>query len=219
MKTIIVALAALSTSTLQAQTSGPAHDRGYVFAGGGVTWQDGRTEETHQIYIEAPGGIAGEWFAGAGAFATRWLSVEGEVRRTGRLETIEPSRYFITYLAQRRDTILSFGGRVHAFPRAAVDLEPVVTFDLVHEESWLAQSTVLPGTAAARNFDKPAPFVNSWGRGIGLGADVRVGRQAVSVVPGIRFRRFWRGEDALSTWPGGRTDWGIESGVALRVGF
>jgi hypothetical protein len=216
---IIVALVALTTSPLQAQTSGNRPDRGYVFAGAGVARQEGATDEEPRIYLEAPGGTTGMWFFGGGIFAARWLSIEGELRRTGRLEAVEPSRYFITYLAQRRDTFLSFGGRLHTFPRAALDLEPVVTFDMVREESWLAQSTVLPGLAATGDFDKPVPFVNGWSRGIGVGADVRIGRGDVAFVPGARFRRVWRGEDATSTWPGGRTEWAVELGAALRVTF
>jgi hypothetical protein len=215
-KTIIVGFMVVVPATLQAQA--PPH--GYLFGGAAVATADGATDDAHRTYLEAPGGAAGEWVFGGGAFVASRLSVGLELRRTTRLEQIEPSRYFITYLAQRRDTILSFAARLHPRPHAFADLEPAVSFDLVREDSWLAQSTVLPATSAdSMHFDAPVPFVNSWGRGIGVGADLRIGGGRLSVVPGFRFRRFFRDEEAGSTWPGGLSEWLTEAGASVRASF
>jgi hypothetical protein len=219
MRTIIAVFLSLVAIAAHAQPLGPAQ-RGYVFAGAGGGWHDGATDEgVFRTYTEAPGGFAGEWFVGGGAFLGRWLSVEVELRRTGRLGAIEPSRYFITYSLERRDTLLSVGGRFHPFAQARVGLEPVVTFDVIREESWIAEARTPPTDPEPGRFGPHVPFVNSWSRGIGLGVDLRVGGGTWAFVPGVRFRHFNRGSEESSTWPGGQAGWAFEGGAAIRGTF
>lgn len=191
----------------------------YVVGGAGAARHDGATTEEHRTYIEAPGGMAPIWFVGAGVRLTHTMSIEGEYRRTGRLTTVQPSRYFITYSAQRRDTIISAGARFHLPAGRTAGFEPVATFDVVREESWLATKTTSGFAPPEGEFSEHYPFVNSWGYGVGLGADVRFGSDRVAFMPGFRVRRLVRGEEAISTWPGGRSEWSVEFGAAVRVGF
>lgn len=217
MRWIISVLLAVVPVNLHAQS---AESRGYVFAGLSVPFQQGVTTDEYRTYLAAPGGWSVGILVGGGARVTDFFSVEGALHRTGVMEAIEPSRYFITYSAERRDTIIAMGARVHLHISKRVALEPVGSLEFVREESWLAQRRdVMPGSPSDGDLSQHSPFVNSWGRGLAGGMDVRFGRGHLAALPGVRVHRFWRGEDAVSTWPGGRSNWGMELVMAARVDF
>jgi hypothetical protein len=217
MRWFLAALFTLTGTSLLAQ---PADPRAYVFGGLSSPWEQGVTTDEYRTYLASPGGWAAGIFLGGGARLTRVISVEGEWHRTGIMETIEPSRYFITYSAQRRDTILAAGMRVHLALSRRFSLEPVGLFEFVREESWLAQRTdVLPSGPASGSLEDHAPFVNSWGTAVAGGVDLRAGGERFAVLPGVRVHRFRRDENAGSTWPGGRSNWGIEITAGLRADF
>ena len=216
MRWIIAALLPLLPANLSAQ---PTETRGYVFGGLLLPWQEGVTTDDDRTYLAAPGGWSTGVLFGGGARINRRLSIEGEFQRTGIMETLEPSRYFITYSARRRDTRLAVGARIHLNAGPNITLEPMGMFEFVREESWLAQRTESPGLPPFGDLAQHSPFVNSWGSGLAGGMDVRLGGRTMAVLPGVRIHRIWRGEEAISTWPGGRSSWGLEILAAGRLDF
>ena len=219
MRWIVAALLVFSATDVQAQSRGT---HGYVFAGSSMPWEEGATTNESRTYIEAPGGWSTGIFAGAGVRVSGVLSIEGEWHRTGKMEAIEPSRYFITYSLQRRDTLIGAGPRFHLRLGPGVVLEPVALVEFVREESWIAQRTDPPGLPSTGDLETHVPFVNSWGKGFAAGADVRIGSEHVAILPGVRFHRFWRDgtvDKSSSTWPGGVSSRGMEITVALRADF
>lgn len=216
MKWLIPALFLSLPSNALAQASGqPA----YVFGGLSLPWQEGATSDEYRTYLAAPGGWSAGFLLGGGVRLTRFLSIEGEWHRTGIMETTEPSRYEITYSAQRRDTTFAFGGRVHLALARGFALEPVGLIELVREESWLAQRHEPPYAPPSGSLTDHSPFVDSWGTGVAGGVDLRAGSARVAFMPGVRLHRFWRDERAESTWPGGRSTWGLEISFAVRTDF
>lgn len=218
MRWIIALLLAFYPANLFAQT----HSRGYVFGGIAAPWEQGATTDESRTYLEAPGGWSAGIFAGGGVRLTPAFSVEAEWHRTGLMEQIEPSRYFITYSAQRRDTTIGVGGRAHLSLSDRLVFEPVGLFAFVREESWLAERRdVIPGQPAAGDLTDHAPYVNSWGTALTGGVDIRAGGRHFAVLPGFRFHRFWREAegDTSSTWPGGVSRWGVEITVGVRADF
>lgn len=216
MKWFVAALLPLLSTNALAQ---PANPRGYIFGGLSVPWEQGATTDEYRTFLASPGGWSAGIFLGGGARVARFLSIEGEWHRTGIMETTEPSRYDIIYSAERRDTMVAAGVRTHVTPWAHVTLEPVGAFEFVREESWLAQRREPPYAPPSGSLSDHSPFVNSWGTGLAGGVDVRVGSGPVAVMPGFRLHRFWRDENAESTWPGGRSNWGIEVIVGVRADF
>lgn len=216
MRWIIVALFLFPATNLFAQ---PAGSGGYVFGGLLVPWQHGVTTGEHRTYLSAPGGWSTGLLLGGGARLTPFLSLEAEWRRTGLMEAIEPSRYSITYSAQRRDTMIGVGARGHAALSREVTVEPSILFELVREQSWLAQRQEVFGAPPRGDLTDHSPFVNSWGTGFAGGVDVRAGGRYLAFLPGFRMHRFWRGTNTVGTWPGGRADWGVEVTVAARADF
>jgi hypothetical protein len=217
MRWIIAVLLAFLPTNLLAQTD----SHGYVFGGATGIWEEGATTDESRTYLKAPGGWSAGVVIGGGLHLGRGVSIEAEWLRTGVMEQIEPSRYFITYSAQRRDTMLAFGGRGHLRVSGQLVFEPVALFEFVREESWLAERRdVVPGQPSDGLMDH-APFVNSWGTGLTGGIDFRAGREHLALLPGLRFHRFWRDAqgDVSSTWPGGVSKWGTEVRVALRADF
>jgi hypothetical protein len=218
MRWIIAVLLAFLPINLLAQTDSHA----YVFGGATGVWEEGATRDESRTYLEAPGGWSGGIVIGGGVHLARAFSIEAEWQRTSVMEQIEPSRYFITYSAQRRDTMIGFGGRGHVRVSGQVVFEPVAVFEFVREESWLAERRdVTPGQPSEGDLTDHAPFVNSWGTGLAGGVDLRAGGKHLAVLPGLRFHRFWRDAqgDASGTWPGGVSKWGAEVSVALRADF
>src|SRR5262245_27735640 len=76
-----------------------AQERGsvYVIVGGGTSHQSGPSGTEYETYPTAPGGAAASWFAGAGVFLARAVSIEGEVSATGKMTAQEPSRDGTTF--------------------------------------------------------------------------------------------------------------------------
>lgn len=216
MRWIIAVLVAVAPSNLFAQSAEP---RGYLFGGVSVPRQQGVTTDESRTYLAAPGGWSIGFLVGGGARLTNLLSLEAEWHRTGIMEAIEPSRYFITYSARRRDTILSVGARVHLRFSRRLAVEPVGLFEFVGEQSWLAQRRESPGLPPAGNLSDYSPYVDSWGKGLAGGVDLRVGGRHVAALPGVRIHRFWRGENVSGTWPGGRANWEVAVLVAGRIDF
>jgi hypothetical protein len=111
--------------------------------------------------------------------------------------------------------------RAHIPLSTRVTLEPVGLFEFVREESWLAQVRDVPGVPSpgSGSVDDYAPFVNSWSRGLAGGVDLRLGSERLAFVPGVRVHRTFRGEAATSTWPGGRSTWGVDVTAGGRLDF
>lgn len=188
----------------------------YAFGGLVLSWQEGATTDEHRTYLTAPGGWTAGVLAGAGVGILPRLGIEGQFRRSGVLETVEPSRHFFTYLAQRRDTAVAVAARLRMPLSPGLTLEPVGLLEFVYEQSWLASRRDGPVPEPA--MPPPAPFVNSWSRGVAGGLDLRAGRGRVAFVPGVRVHWTPRGEDAVSTWPGGRSTWSLDFTASLRFG-
>jgi hypothetical protein len=208
---LVVLLVASAWNTAQAQ---PSNEHGFVYGGLLSSWQQGVTDDQPRTYLTAPGGWTAGLVVGGGLRVIRLLSVGGELRRTGLMEAVEPSRYFTTYQVQRRDTSVGAGVRMHIplSASAGVALEPVVLFDVVHERSWL-------GSQVGESRSAPiSSYVNSWGHGFAVGTDVRLGPRRNALMPGFRFQRMSRGiEAATRTWPGGESNWAVSLTVAWRV--
>lgn len=218
MKGIIAALLVFSSTNLVAQA---ADTGGYLFGGLTVPWQQGATTDEFRIYLAAPGGWSAGWFLGGGTRVTRLLSVEAELRRSGMMEQIEPGRYSITYSARRRDTMIGIGARAHLSLSDQLAFEPLGLFEFVREESWLAQRQEVPGLPPVGDLTDHVPFVNSWGRALAGGADIRIGGGQVALLSGFRVHRFWRSqsEESSTTWPGGVSRWGVDITLGVRADF
>jgi hypothetical protein len=196
---------------------------GAVYISGGVTaaHQDGAEDGDGQIYVTAPGGTAAGWSAGGGVFVARHVSIEGEWSWSGTLTAREPSRYFVTYIEERRDRSLGALVRFHITPGAAVDIEPVAGVAVVAHDRWSTTETsrswlppgqdVEVGTRIQYDTVTGAAFVG--------GVDVRFGGGRFAVVPGFRVRAVSRGEDLVAYYPGGFPRWTIGGGVSARVVF
>lgn len=217
MRGIIAALLVFSSTNLVAEA---AETNGYLFGGLAVPWEQGAITDEGRTYLTAPGGWSAGWFLGGGTHVAGPLSVEAELRRSGILEQIETSRYSITYSARRRDTMIGLGARIHVPISDSIAFEPIGMFEFVREESWLAQRQEIPGLPPVGDLADHTPFVNSWGRALAGGADIRVGGNRVALQSGFRVHHFWRSQsDGSSTWPGGVSRWGVEIALGVRADF
>jgi hypothetical protein len=208
---LIVLFVTSAWNTALAQSS---DEHGFVYGGLLSSWQQGVADDQPRTYLTAPGGWTAGLLVGGGLRVIHLLSVGGELRRTGLMETVQPSRYFTTYQVQRRDTSVGAGVRMHIplSASAGVAVEPVVLFDLVHERSWL-------GSQVGESRSAPiSSYVNSWGHGFAVGTDFRLGPRRNALMPGFRFHRVSRGTEAATrTWPGGESTWAVSVTVAWRV--
>jgi len=190
----------------------------YLTATATVPRGEGVTGTSSQTYATAPGGWTRGWAVGGGVFVSRHASVEVELSRTGVMRATEPSRYDMTFHEERRDTFLTFGIRLHARPGRAVDLEPVVGFDLVYGDAW-----------SQVDYDHPygTPYTTPRYRqdlatvaGFSTGLDVRAGGRHAAAVVSFRLHRTYRGNDYRSEYPGSDEQaWTIRPGAGVRFDF
>lgn len=191
---------------------------GAVYVSGllNVPWSQGLTEDSSQIYVLPPGGFSLGWSAAAGVFVATRASIEFEVSRTGILERTEFGRYDITYYEERRDTFFTASIRLHSRPRALLDIEPVLGFDVVREESWRASDhasyTGGPVTHSPR-VRTVLPTVS----GFSAGADARLGAGRIAFVASFRLHRTFWGND--SYYAEASREWTLRPGAGVRVTF
>ena len=193
----------------------------YVLAGVTVGHQDGASDGESQIYITAPGGTTPGWLVAGGVFVGSHVSVEGEWSSTGMMSAREPSRYFLTYVEERRDRLLAAIVRFHTRPGRRVDIEPLAGVAAVRHDRWSQTETYrsyLPPDQALEigpriRYDTltSAAFI--------AGVDLRVGGRHVAFVPSFRVRAVTRGEDIVAYYPGGFPRWTIGGGAYVRIDF
>ena len=196
---------------------------GGVYAAGGVTisHQDGAADGESQIYITAPGGTTAGWLVAGGVFLTRRLSIEGEWSWSGMMTAREPSRYWMTYIEERRDRTLGVMVRIHTRPAGSVDFEPVAGVAAVAHDRWSTTETNRPWLPPGQTVETGPRLRYDTVTGAAFvgGLDVRIGSGRVALVPGFRIRAVTRGEELMAYYPGGFPRWTIGGGASVRVGF
>jgi hypothetical protein len=205
----------------------PSRATVYVQGGIALNRQAGDSGTTPETYVTAPGGTTLGWLAGGGVEIAGRASLGVEWSATGTMTATEPSRYFTTFMEERRDRLLVVEGRWRLSLSPSLAIEPmaglVVTFPT-------ASSRAVYTDPLFPRPEQPA-IHHRLDRGVGpaFGADVRVGRR-VAVVPAVRvFRsaisggRYDDTSDAHveigSIYPGGYPTWTLRGSVALRVAF
>jgi len=193
----------------------------YVLAGVTVGHQDGASDGESQIYITAPGGTTPGWLVAGGVFVGSHVSVEGEWSSTGMMSAREPSRYFLTYVEERRDRLLAAIVRFHTRPGRRVDVEPLAGIAAVRHDRWSQTETYrsyLPPDKTAEigpriRYDTltSAAFI--------AGVDLPVGGRHIAFVPSFRVRAVTRGDDIVAYYPGGFPRWTINGGAYVRIDF
>ena len=193
----------------------------YVLAGVTVGHQDGASDGEFQIYITAPGGTTLGWLVAGGVFVGSHVSVEGEWSSTGMMSAREPSRYFLTYVEERRNRLLAAIVRFHTRPGRRVDIEPLAGIAAVRHDRWSQTETY-------RSYLPPDKAVEIGPRirydtltsvGLIAGVDLRVGGRHVAFVPSFRVRATTRGEEIVSYYPGGFPKWTISGDAYVRIDF
>jgi len=193
----------------------------YVLGGLMIAHQDGASDGESQIYITAPGGTTLGWLVAGGVFVGSHVSVEGEWSSTGMMSAREPSRYFLTYVEERRDRLLGAIVRFHTRPGRRVDIEPLAGVAAVRHDRWSQTETYrsyLPPDQAVEigpriRYDTltSAAFI--------AGVDLCAGGRHVAFVPSFRVRAVTRGEDIVAYYPGGFPRWTISGGAYVRIDF
>jgi hypothetical protein len=216
---VVSLLAVLSASTATAQPSSQAEQPGRVYLGAAIVQSraPGETGESTQTYSAAPGGPSWGWSITGGVFLQRHFSIEAELSRTGLMTATEHSRYNITYFPTRRDTTVTFAGRVHLRPGRAVDIEPLAGF-LVGTMSRGMTSTTTTSYSPPSNdtFDIPSLRIS----GLSLGVDLRLGNRRVAIVPSFRLRQTHVNLGDDTWWPGNSGGgWTIAAGLGVRASF
>lgn len=193
----------------------------YVLGGVTVAHQDGAEDGDGQIYITAPGGTAPGWVLGGGVFVARHLSIEGEWSWSGMLTAREPSRYFVSYIEERRDRSLGALVRVHLSPGGRIDIEPVAGVAAVAHDRWSTTESSRPWLPPGQDVEvgPRIQYETVTGAAFVGGVDVRLGGGRFAVIPGFRVRAVSRGEDLVAYYPGGFPRWTIGGGVSARVVF
>lgn len=193
----------------------------YIHGGVTVGHQDGAEDGESQIYITAPGGTAVGWAVAGGVFVARHVSIEGEWAWSGMLTAREPSRYFVTYIEERRDRSLGVLVRLHITPGSRVDVEPVAGVAAVAHDRWSATETNRPWLPPGQDVEvgPRVQYDTVTGAAFVGGVDVRIGGGRFAVVPGFRVRAVTRGEELMAYYPGGFPRWTVAGGVSARVVF
>ena len=194
--------AAALVAALMAAPAAAAQERPwsvYTAASVAVPHQRGERGEISTTYVAAPGGWTVGWAALAGVFVSPRVSVEVEWSATGIMKATEHSRYDITYLEERRDSILSVNARLHFRPRRHVDIEPVVGFLAVAGEQWTTLDVhhpwAPPYTVPRERSDMTVVA------GYSLGLDWRIGGRHLAIVPSFRWQVIYRGEVGSNRYP------------------
>jgi hypothetical protein len=222
LRIVIAAIVVLSSTRSVFAQERP----GAFYFTGGVTlpYQDGLTEETYVTYVTAPGGTTIGWSAGAGVFASKAISIEGEVLSTGMMTAREPSRYDFTYNEERRDRFMGGNVRFHLGSSARVHLEPLVGLTMIRHEGWVQSErrvfVPVPRVEIDQRREKD-DLPNSLG--LTAGADLCIGGR-FAVIPSFRFiTRLKSGTsgdfELTSHYPGGFPRYTISGGLLARLRF
>jgi len=196
--------------------------RGSVYLHGGLAlpWRPGVTGEQSQTYVAEPGGWTTGWVAGGGAFLYGFMSLEGELSMTGTMKAVEPSRYFMTFIEERRDLFIVANVRFHTRLFSAVTLEPLAGFAVVRREAWSQVDRMrYRGADWVLERGTREPQELPPGVGIAAGADLRIGGRHVAILPSFRVFRMTVSDEFVNHYPGGATGWTIRPAILLRVDF
>lgn len=211
---------AATLALLAAVPAAAQERRGAIYVAGAVTvpYQNGVTGTVPETYETAPGGFSLGWSVAGGIFLHRRISLEGEFSRTGIMDAVEPSRYYMTFYPERRDQFITVGCRFHVRPASSFDIEPVAGFDIVVQQGW--ESTLYaspfrsPERASRWQVDGLPTAV-----GFSGGLDLRLGGRHFAAVPSIRVHRTYRPSETGSYWPGGFPTWTIRFSIGVRYDF
>ena len=212
---LLLAAPALGSAQPPPATAAPAERPGRVYASALLATPrlQGVTEDGFQTYVLPPGGFSFGWSALAGVFVSPRASVEFEVSRTGILKRTEPTRYSLTFVEERRDTFFTTAVRLHARPTRAFDIEPVLGFHVVREETWTTTTRLdfqgrLDTSPRFKDVRKPVA-------GFSCGADLRLGSGHAAFIASFRLHRtFWGSADFEET-----RRWALVPGAGVRVAF
>lgn len=216
--------ALLAVLVLGLSASAQAQERAgsfYLTAGVAAAHQSGAADGVSQVYIAAPGGTTAGWSLAAGVFVGSRVSVEAECAGTGMLRAREPSRYFMTYIEERRERYFGANVRLHLLPGRLVDIEPVAGIALVRRDRWSQTETYrayMPPEQAL-TVGPRVRYDTLTGASASAGADLRIGGRHVAFVPSFRVRVATRGEKIESYYPAGYPAWSLAAGAGLRVDF
>jgi hypothetical protein len=195
--------------------------RGSVYLHGGIAfpWRPGATGEQAQTYVAEPGGRTTGWVAGGGAFLYDFLSLEGELSMTGTMKAVEPSRYFMTFVEERRDLYVVANARFHVRLSAVLRLEPVVGFAVVRREAWSRVDRLRYRGPDDWGIEPGMRERESLPPGVGLsfGADLRIGGQRVAILPSFRVFRVTVSDEFANRYPGGASGWTVRPAILLRI--
>jgi len=193
----------------------------YLTAGVTAVHQSGAVDGMSQVYIAAPGGTTAGWSLAAGIFVGSRVSVEAEWAGTGMLRAREPSRYFMTYIEERRERYFGANVRFHLLPGRLVDIEPVAGVALVRRDRWSQTETYRAYMPLDQTLTvgPRVRYDTLTGASASAGADLRIGGRHVAFVPSFRVRMATRGEKIESYYPGGFSAWSVAAGASLRVDF
>ena len=193
----------------------------YLTAGVTAVHQSGAVDGMSQVYIAAPGGTTAGWSLAAGIFVGSRVSVEAEWAGTGMLRAREPSRYFMTYIEERRERYFGANVRFHLLPGRLVDIEPVAGVALVRRDRWSQTETYRAYMPLDQTLTvgPRVRYDTLTGASASAGADLRIGGRHVAFVPSFRVRMATRGEKIESYSPGGFSAWSVAAGASLRVDF
>jgi hypothetical protein len=202
----------------------------YVFAGAGVSHQEGPSGEMFVTYVTAPGGTTPSWLVGGGVFVSSVMSIEGELSSTGWMKSTQPSRYGMTFTEERRDRFMSIGARF-SFPRGSpFRVEPVAGLIVTKPEAW-SQVDYYDFSSPPRLLERGPKLQHQLDTtaGITFGCDARIGSRHVALLPyfrlsdtGVSGGRYGGSSDhreISAIYPGGYPQWTIRAGAALRVDF
>ena len=197
----------------------------YVTAGASVPHQRA-LEAPSAPPFAAPAGTTVGWLAGGGIFVSPTLSVEAEVSPTGTMHASQSGRHATSEVSTRRDWIVSLGLKKHLWQAATVGLEPIAGVVLLGDEGTYVAGL---GASSSRGY---YPLV--WVPGVMFGADIRIGRDRVAFIAGLRFAytAVPTGSDCVMTfsgrpecfgdgqrWQYHHPQWTQRPSAALRVSF
>ena len=202
----------------------------YLFAGGGISHQDGPTGNVPVTYVTAAGGTTPSWLVRGGIFVASGMSIEGELSSTGWMKSTQPSRYGMTFTEERHDRFVSVGARF-SFPRGArFRIEPVAGLIVTKPEAF-SQVDYYDFSVPARLLERGPRLEHQLDTNVGItfGCDARIGGRHVALQPYFRMSDTGVSEgryDASSEpreisalYPGGYPKWTLRAGAALRVDF
>jgi hypothetical protein len=158
--------------------------------------------------------------AGRAGVGVEWSS-------TGTMKATEPSRYFTTYMEERRDRFLILEGRLVLHVARMLTIEPLAGLAFTFPEA--SSRAVYTDPTLPRPAQPVVHHLLNVGVGPAFGCDLRIGGR-VAVVPGVRIIRSAIDSgryddtspgdvDITSIYPGGYPEWTTRGSIAVRVGF